>query len=95
MMAIPYALYKNPMQLDTLAIVQYLHYKKISLRPTVIFERNFPENVTELPTIISRGIVYSGLGGCIRFYENMTGIDDIYEKAIKFKIANPKYTIGS
>ena len=37
-----YVLYKKPIQLETLNIVQYLHYKNISFLPNVIIEKNYP-----------------------------------------------------
>lgn len=51
MLYITYTLYKNPIQLDTLYIVQYLHYNKINFLPSIIIERNYPQFITDLPTI--------------------------------------------
>ena len=47
-----YTLYKNPIQADTLAIIQYVHNfnKNVSL-PKHIYEVNHPENIKILPTI--------------------------------------------
>ena len=88
-----YTLYKNPIQLDTLYIVQYLHYKNIMFLPSIIIERNYPQFVTELPTINYKNKNYNGLVEIISLYENISGIDNILEKAIEFKNQNPKYTI--
>lgn len=88
-----YTLYKNPIQLDTLYIVQYLYYNKIMFLPSNIIERNYPHFITNLPTIIYNNNVYSGLTEVISLYENISGIDNILEKAIEFKKQNPKYTI--
>ena len=88
-----YYLYKNPIQLDTLHIVQYLHYKNIKFLPNIIIERNYPPFITHLPTIIYNKKIYSGLEEVISLYENISGIDNILEKANEFKIQNPKYTI--
>ena len=35
-----YTLYKNPIQLETLYIVQYLHSKNMVFLPSYIIERN-------------------------------------------------------
>ena len=88
-----YILYKNPIQLDTLYIVQYLHHKNIMFLPSIIIERNYPPFVTELPTINYKNKIYKGLEEVILLYENISGIDKILEKAIEFKNQNPKYTI--
>jgi hypothetical protein len=37
--------------------------------------------------------IYSGLDEVISLYENVSGIDNLLEKAIEFKKQNPKYTI--
>ena len=88
-----YTLYKNPIQLETLYIVQYLHYKNIMFLPSIIIERNYPQFVTELPTINYKNKIYNGLVEIISLYENISGIDNILEKAIEFKTQHPKYTI--
>ena len=88
-----YTLYKNPIQLETLYIVQYLHYKNIMFLPSIIIERNYPQFVTELPTINYKNKNYNGLVEIISLYENISGIDNILEKAIEFKVQHPKYTI--
>ena len=88
-----YTLYKNPIQLETLYIVQYLHYKNIMFLPSIIIERNYPQFVTELPTINYKNKIYNGLVEIISLYENISGIDNILEKAIEFKVQHPKYTI--
>jgi hypothetical protein len=88
-----YTLYKNPIQLDTLYIVQYLHYNKINLLPSSIIERNYPQFVTSLPTIVYNNYCYNGLDEVILLYEKLSGIDNILEKAREFKKQNPKYTV--
>lgn len=88
-----YTLYKNPIQLDTLYIVQYLHYNKIVFLPNKIIERNFPQFVTNLPTVVYDNCIYDGLSNVISLYEKMSGIDHILEKAMEFKKQNPTYTI--
>ena len=88
-----YILYKHPIQLETLHIVQYLHHNHICFVPATIVERNHPPNVIELPTIYYNYTWYSGLEQCIQLYETYSGIDNILEKANEFKRLHPKYTI--
>lgn len=88
-----YTLYKNPIQLETLYIVQYLHSRNITFLPSIIIERNHPSFVTELPTIQYNHTVYKGLEEVISLYEHISGIDNVLEKAIEFKKQHPKYTI--
>ena len=82
-----YVLYKRPFQPETLAIVRYLERRDRSeseydpenrehrngdiYRPKICVERNYPEWVTELPSIkdLSTGSCYIGLSECVRFYE--------------------------
>jgi hypothetical protein len=66
-----YVLYKNAVQLETLYIVQYLHYNNIHFLPTNIIERNYPEFVTNLPTIVCDNCLYSGLDAVISLYESV------------------------
>lgn len=89
-----YTLYKNPIQLETLYIVKYLHSRNITFLPSIIIERNYPSFVTELPTIQYNHTVYKGLKEVISLYENISGIDNLLEKAIEFKKQHPKYTIN-
>ena len=88
-----YILFKNPIQLDTLAIVQYLYYHKIVFLPNEIVERNYPDFITELPTIVYDKKIYSGLKHVVELYEQISGINNLLQKAIQFKKENPKYTI--
>lgn len=88
-----YILYKSPIQLDTLYIVQYLHYNNIIFLPSNIIERNYPQFVTNLPTIIYNKKYYNGLEEVISLYEKISGIDNILEKSREFKKQYPKYTI--
>lgn len=89
-----YILYKNPIQLDTLYIVQYLYYMGVNLIPKNCIERNHPSWVSELPSIeTSNGERYIGLESCIAFYEKTSGINNLYSKSTLFKELNPKYCI--
>ena len=42
-----YTLYKNPIQFDTLSIVQYLYANNIVCLPDICIERNHPAWVTQ------------------------------------------------
>lgn len=90
-----YTLYKNPIQLDTLAIVQYLHSIGTDMRPQKIIERLFPEWVTELPSIEETysGTQYVGMQQCVQFWEQQSGVTQLQQKAAKFKHDYPNYRI--
>lgn len=87
-------MYKNPIKVETLCIVQYLHYKNIRFLPSIIIERNHTPFVTELPTINYKNKMYKGLAEVVSLYEEISGIQNILEKAMEFKNLNPKYTIN-
>jgi hypothetical protein len=88
-----YVLYKMPISLDTLYIVQYLYFHGISMQPDTIIERKYPSYVTELPTIECDGVLYKGLDECVRFYETESQVQDLISLSHAFKIKNPRYTI--
>ncbi len=88
-----YILYKQPVQLDTLYIVQYLYYLGINLQPNTIIERNHPAHIINLPSIECNGKLYSGLDECISFYETYSNIQNVLVLSREFKRQNPKYTI--
>lgn len=88
-----YILYKQPIQLETLHIVQYLHHQQITLLPTAIVERNHPPHITALPSIQTLTELHIGLDRVVNWYEQQTGITDLLKKAIEWKNENPKYTI--
>lgn len=91
-----YILYKNPIQIDTLTIVQYLHYNGHKATPKYCIERNYPPWVVDLPSIetISEQQRYVGLNNCILFYEKNYDIKDILAKSLNFKNKNPDYCIN-
>jgi hypothetical protein len=64
-----YILYKNPIQLDTLQIVRYLHYTKKEI-PSCCIERNWPPIITELPAIFDHNTnkFYIGFDKCVEFW---------------------------
>ena len=89
-----YILYKKPIQMDTLSIVQYCYSLGIDIRPKHCIERNHPTAVCDLPSIRSGNRYYLGESNVIKFYEEITGIDCIVEKAREFKEKNPNYRIN-
>jgi hypothetical protein len=90
-MTYTYILYKNPIQLDTLEIVHYLHshgYKHVA--PACCIERNHPAWVTMLPAIETMGgHRYIGLDMCVQYWETLHGETNLLDKAHKFKLTNP------
>ena len=89
-----YILYKNPIQTDTLAIVQYLHSHEIKMMPTHCIERNHPGWAVELPSIeTTDGKRYIGLNQCVEFYQRATGKNNLLKEALVFKQENPDYKI--
>lgn len=90
-----YTLYKNPVQMDTLAIVKYLYYIGKPILPTVIVEHGWPEGL-ELPCIFDHQAckLYQGIEECLKFYEHETGEDaGLLDRALQFVNANPTYRI--
>lgn len=82
-----YTLYKQPIQLETLAIVRYLHAMGVDARPAAIIERMHPAWVTELPAIeTARGERFVSLRACCEYYERVAGIDEgrILQGALDF-----------
>ena len=69
-----YILYKNPIQLETLYIVQYLNYNNIDFLPNIIIEKNYPNFVKNLPTIYYKNKFYNGLEEVISLYENILNL---------------------
>jgi hypothetical protein len=89
-----YILYKEPISLDILYLIQYLYSQGIDFRPNVIIERNFPEDITQLPTVRYENNLYSGLDQIVKFYEECSDIPNLLQKAKQFKEENPNYTIN-
>lgn len=90
-----YILYKNPVQIDTLEIVQYLHslgYQRTT--PLYCVERNHPKWVTELPSIeTEKGDRYVGLSSCVKYYEDIYHLTNLWNLAHHFKKQHPDYRI--
>ncbi len=89
---VEYTLYKEPISLDTLAIVQYLHANGIDMQPTYIVERNHNPGY-DLPYIITNEKLYNGLNEVVKFYEQNSGITDLLKKSTHWKSFFPNYRI--
>jgi hypothetical protein len=89
-----YVLYKEPISLDTLYIVQYLYSLGLDFRPNVIIERNYPPEIIQLPSIRYGNTIYSGLDQVIIFYEECSDLINLLQKSREFKEKNPNYTIN-
>jgi hypothetical protein len=92
-----YILYKNPVQLDTLAVVQYLHFMgHTDLLPQSIFERCFPGEISQLPAVYDTRDhrLYLGIDEVISFFETRSRVTDLLRKALEFKHQNPHYRVG-
>ncbi len=88
-----YTLYKQPISLDTLAMVQYLYSQNIVLLPKKIIERNYPTSITELPSI-DDGTLHIGLQSVINWYENQSNQSNLYSKALLWKSQNKDFRIN-
>lgn len=90
-----YILYKNPIQLDTLDYVRFLHYNNINATPKYCIERNW--GIEIVPTIkdLNNKKIYKGLPECIKYYASLanTPVDEFKKQVQNFKIKNPDYKI--
>jgi hypothetical protein len=96
MQEMPFVLYKNPVQADTLDIVRFLHSASIfDASPSCCIERNWPPWVTELPAIkdLADGTEFVGLQRCVSFWEHMSGVPNLFERAKMFAEEHPKYRV--
>lgn len=84
--SVAYTLYKAPIQLDTLWMVQYLASLGKPMVPAVVVERCHPPEVSALPAIRDHATdtLHQGLEACVEFYEAMAG---------EVKAANPNYRV--
>lgn len=92
--SVKYTLYKNPVELETLAMVRYLFTQDAILLPTVIIERGHPPGI-QLPSIYdhNKNELYEGIQGCVQFYESQSGISDVLTKAQTFASEHPSFRI--
>ena len=76
------------------SIVQFLYYSDVILPPTVVVTHYHPRGLV-LPAIYDHRAneLYESMEGCIQFYEEKSGIPDVYSKAKAFKEQHPFYHI--
>lgn len=79
-----FILYRQPLQVDTLAVVRYLHHIGHPCAPTRCIAGNHPDWVHELPSIQTPTKRYIGIGSCLDFWQEQSGVEDLLEKAISF-----------
>lgn len=93
----PYILYKNPIQLDTLDYVRFLFYHGIDAKPKYCVERNW--GIYTLPAIkdLDTSDIYYGKEGVKYYYSTFTNMNaEEFEKQVKiFKLHNPDYKINT
>jgi hypothetical protein len=82
------------MQINSLYIHKYLQSLQIDVTPKHIITENYPNIITEFPSIQYNNKYYIGLDECIKFYEHITGIQYLHEKALQFKIDTPSFKLG-
>ncbi len=81
---------------DTLqVIVRYMYANQIGdIRSDSIVERCMPANISVLPTIcFKNGRTLEGLDAIVNYYESLTKITNLVEKANTFVKLNPDYRI--
>jgi arsenate reductase-like glutaredoxin family protein len=75
-------------------ITRYLHSNGFDMRPKTIIERNFPANITVLPTLVLEDNVFlEGLNQIINYYEQHFNINNLLLRSNTFKELNPDYKI--
>jgi hypothetical protein len=95
----PYVLFKRPVSLDTLAMVQYLHWCGVDARPRAVYERNYPAGV-DAPAIRDdrSTVVHQGLDACathlVRASRYPGDGPALLAAARAFKAARPAYRIA-
>jgi hypothetical protein len=93
MIQLLYKIHDDPNCELLLNIVRYLHATcNIDLRAKTVIEKNFPEYITCLPTIIlynDQTIV--GIDNIITYIESITNQQNLKNKAIIFANNNPNY----
>ena len=95
-MTVHYTLFKKPVQLDTLAVIQYLHHLGKDFRPSKIIERNHADWVTQLPSIRDEqtGLKYIGLENCVNFWERSSQQKGLLQRSLSWKASNPQYRVN-
>ena len=75
-------------------VVKYLYANGVDIRPEIIFEKNFPENIKIFPTIFIENEYIEGLENILEYYEKKLNFDKLLFKATLFSINNPYYQIS-
>lgn len=83
-----YTLYKHP--------VRYCHHKGFHLKPINCIERNHGISEENLPAILDHetNTMYYGHKACVRFFQEHTGIRDLWHHAKAFHQRHPDYRIN-
>jgi hypothetical protein len=92
----PFVLYKNAVQLDTLEIVRFLHAARVpGASPASCVERAWPQWVTELPAIkdLDDGTLYVGMQRCVSFWEARSGVSNLRDRARAFSEQHPAFRV--
>ena len=93
----PFVLYKNAVQMDTLEIVRFLHATHVpGASPACCVERNWPPWVTELPAIkdLDDGREYVGMQRCVSFWEALSGVSNLRVRPRAFSEEEPAYRVN-
>lgn len=75
-------------------IARYLYYHGIDITPHSICEKNFPCNITILPTMRFKQRYVVGLVEIVNLYESLYHITNLINKTMLFVSYNPKYRIN-
>lgn len=91
-----YILYKIHDNVDCIImqnIVRYLNFTyNIRYLPSIIIERNIPENIN-VPTIIINDNIIEGIHNIAIFFENKFNINNLIQHASEFAEKYPDYRI--
>lgn len=93
----PQILFKQHDNIDCdtlLNISRYLYAKyKIDIRPSMIIERNFPQDIKVLPSILINNKLIEGINNIVIYYENFLKLNDLKNLSAIFCKNNPNYRI--
>jgi len=91
-----YTLYMHPIQDDTKILVRYCNHKGYIIQPETCIERHQGLSEEQLPAIYDKvtNIWYYGHAGCVKYYEQVTGLHDIWHRAKAFAKRHPDYRIN-
>lgn len=72
---------------------KYLYSLGYDIRPARIIKKNFPNNITILPTIYVNNIYVHGINEIMAFYEDFYCTDELWDKAIDYHQRYPNQKI--